>query len=91
MQPWHNGRYCCKPLFVVETTSIVSTSVIYWAVYPLPLTPQPNCTQWYMSQPIVLNAVILFDMWIIQFNASISCCTDILQSAVFSLGVLMLL
>jgi len=55
MQPLHNGCYCIKPLCSVETTYIIPIRAIQGAVHFLLLTPQPDGSQWYLSNMIELN------------------------------------
>jgi len=69
MQALHDGRYHRKPHFSVRTTYIVLISAIQGAVHLLPLTPQPDSLQWYLSNTIDLNAFNLFHMYIIRLDA----------------------
>jgi hypothetical protein len=62
MQPLHDGSYCNKPLFGVGTTYIVPIRTIQGAVHLLLLTPQPDRSQWYLSNMIDLNAFNLLYM-----------------------------
>jgi len=65
MLPSHNEIYCCKPLFGVGTTYIITISAIQHAVHHLLLMPQPDSVRWYLSNTIDLNTLNLFYMWII--------------------------
>jgi len=62
MEPLHIGSYCRKPLFCVRTMYIVSISAIEGAIYLLPLMPQPDSSQWYLSDMIDLNDFSFFYM-----------------------------
>jgi len=59
MQPMHHGSYRRKPLFGVGITYIVSIGVIQSTAHLLPLTQQPERSQWYLSNTIDWNAVNL--------------------------------
>ena len=56
MQPFHDGRSHCKPLFNIWTTYMVPVSAIRGATNILTLTPQPDSSQGYLSNTIDLNA-----------------------------------
>jgi len=62
MQPLYDADYHHRPLFGVGTTYIVPISPIQGAVHLLPLTPQPDTLQWYLSNLIELNAFNWFYM-----------------------------
>jgi len=62
MQHLHNRCYCQKPLASEGTTYIVSFTVIEVAVNLLPLTPQRDCTWWYLSKRTKLYGFNMFHM-----------------------------
>jgi len=62
MQPFHNGSYRRKHLFGVGTTYIIPLSVIQAAIHLLPLKPQQDCSRWYFSNILDLNAFNVFYM-----------------------------
>ena len=62
MQRLYDGSYDCKPCFGVGTTDIVPISAIPGAVHLLPLMPQPDSSEWYVSNTIDFNAFNLFYM-----------------------------
>jgi len=80
MQTLEGASYCQKPVFGIGTTYVVPISAIQGAVHLLPLTSQPDSLQWYLSHMIDLNAHNLFYMYIIRFDASSNCCSDIYKS-----------
>jgi hypothetical protein len=56
MQLLLNGTYCRQPLDVIWTTYIIPISTIQGVVHHLPLTPQSDTTQWYLTNTIDFNA-----------------------------------
>jgi len=60
MQPLHDGSCSRKRRFGVGNTFIVPISAIQGAVHRLPLTPQPERSQWYLSNTIDLNGFNLY-------------------------------
>ena len=62
MQPLHHGSYRPNTLIGVQTTHIAPISKMPGAVHLLPLTPQPDSLQWYLSNMIDFNAFNLFYM-----------------------------
>jgi len=56
VQPVHDERYSNIPVFCVGTIYLIPLSVIEGVLHRLPLTPQPDCTWWYLLIMIALNA-----------------------------------
>ena len=77
MQSLHNGSYCGRHHIGVRTSYIDLMSVIHGAVHPLPLTLRSDSMLWYLSTTIEMNAVSLFYMCIIGFDALSNRCCNI--------------
>jgi len=62
MEPLGDGSHCQEPLLSVGMTYIVPISTTQGAVHCVLLTPQPDSSQWYLSNRIDLRCLNVFYM-----------------------------